>query len=332
MKKIPIYAIVICFIVISFINVNPLNAQDFSSNLFVSHKALGSIGLYSADGKHLKTIEVGPNPHEMVLSPDSKLIYVTDNGVMRWMDDADGGNTISIVDVASLEKVGEISTGKFRRPHGIDLDPATGLIAVTCEKPDRLLLIDPIAGKVLRDYPTGGTVSHNVILDNGAVWAYVTNITSNTVGAVNLYTGEVIQIPVGEEPQDGAFSKDGSELFVACADGVRIINVEQKKVIGKVGSGCVRIDITPDGKKLIAASRPAAVEFIEPANRRVLGKIELPGDPFSLSISRDGRFAFTGAEEVNEFYVISIASQKVIKSLKTIEGAHPDPVIDIPAR
>ncbi len=331
MKKRSIIAAV-CWIVMLAANHGIPAAQEFTSDMFVSHKALGSIGLYANDGTHKATINVGPNPHEMVLSPDGTTIYVTDNGVMRWTDTADGGNTISIVDVGTLKKIGEISTGKFRRPHGIDLDPSTGLIAVTCEKPDRLLLIDPVRRKVLRDYPAGGTTAHNVILDDGAIWAYVTNITSNNVCAVNLYSGESVSIPVGEEPQDGVFSHDGTKLYIACADGVSIIDVAAQKEIGTMGGGCVRIDITPDGRQVVTASRPAKVEFIDPFARRVLGSIELPGDPFSLSISPDGKFAFTGAEEVNEFYVISIADRKVIRSLKTIEGAHPDPVIEIPAR
>ena len=331
MKKIPVYVITLCFVFVSFINGNPLSAQEFTSNLIVAHKALNSLGFYSADGKHLSTVDVGPNPHEMVFSPDRKLLYITDNGVMRWMDTADGGNTVSIVDVEARKKVEEISTGKFRRPHGIDLDPVTGLLAVTCEKPDRLLLIDPDECGVLRDYPTGGITSHNVTLDSGATWAYVSNITSNNIGAVNLYTGEVIEIPTGEGPQDCAISKDGRELYVACSNYVSIIDIETKTEIGKIGNGAVRIDITPDGRQLVCAVWPAEIEFINPVTRRVIGEIELPGDPYSISISQDGMFAFTGAETDNEFYVVSIPLRRIVRNLKTIEGARPDPVLDIPA-
>ena len=211
-----------------------------------------------------------------------------------------------------------------------DLDPVTGLLAVTCEKPDRLLLIDPGERKVLRDYPTGGETSHNVTLDTGAVWAYVSNITSNNVGAVNLSTGEVIEIPVGEGPQDCIISNDGRELYVACSNYVSIVDIETKAEVGKIGDGAVRIDITPSGRQLVCAVQPAAMEFINPVTRRVIGRIELPGDPYSISISQDGKFAFTGAETNNEFYVISIPLRRIVRNLKTIEGGRPDPVLDIP--
>jgi len=331
MKKLQILLLAVSFLLLLNTDESAVSAQEFTSNLIVAHKALNSLGFYTADGKHLTTVDVGPNPHEMVLSPDRKLVYITNNGVMRWTDTADGGNTVSIVDLEERKKVGEISTGKFRRPHGIDLDPITGLLAVTCEKPDRLLLIDPVERRVLRDYSTGGLTSHNVTLDSGAVWAYVSNITSNNIGAVNLYTGEVIEIPTGEGPQDCAISKDGRELYVACSNCVSIINIETKTGVGKIGNGAVRIDITPDGRQLVCAVRPAAMEFINPVTRRIIGRIELPGDPYSISLSQDGKFAFTGAETDNEFYVISIPLRRIVRNLKTIEGARPDPVLDIPA-
>jgi len=330
MKKHSMLLCIICLGMMVLSTAPPLNAQEFTSNLIVAHKALNSLGFYTADGKHLTTIDVGPNPHEMAFSPDRTLVYITNNGVMRWTDTADGGNTVSIVDVTTRKKVGEISTGEFRRPHGIYLDQMTGLLAVTCEKPDRLLLIDPVERTILRDYPPGGITSHNVTLDRGAVWAYVTNILSNTIGAVNLYTGEVTEIPTGSGPQDCVISKDGKELYVACGNYIGIIDIEKKTEIGNMGNGAVRIDITPDGRQLVTAAHPAAVEFFDPSNRRQLGRVELSGDPFSISISADGKFAFTGAEGDNEFYVVSIAERRIVRHLKTIDGAGPDPVLDIP--
>lgn len=330
MKKLVIPLIITCIGSVFCNPEMPVMTQEFTSNLIVAHKALHSVGFYTAEGKHLVSVDVGQNPHEMVLSPDRKLVYITDNGVMRWMDNADGANTVSIVDLAARRKIGEISTGKFRRPHGIDLDPVTGLLAVTCEKPDRLLIIDTVKQKVIKDFDTGGVTSHNVTLDRGAKWAYVSNIQSNNVGAVNLATGEVIKIPTGKGPQDCAFSKDGKELYVACSDYVAVIDTEKKTEIDRVNIGATRITITPDGSQLITATRPRSIQFIDPATRKVLGKVDIPGDPYSISVSHGGKFAFTGAEEDNEFYVISIAERTIVRNLKTIEGARPDPVWDIP--
>ncbi len=329
MKKKLIFFIIIC-LGLTFFSSPPIIAQEFKSDIIVAHKALNSVGFYNSDGKHLTTIDVGPNPHEMVLSADRKLVYITNNGVMRWMSTEDGGNTVSIVDLTARKKIGEISTGKFRRPHGIDLDTETGLIAVTCEKPDRLLLIDPVKRKVIKDYDPGGVTSHNVTLDRGAKWAYVSNITTNNVGAVNLTTGEVTKIATGKKPQDCVISKDGKELFVACSTYVAVIDIEKKEEIARISNGATRITITPDWQQLVTAVRPSSMEFIDPETHKVIAKVKIPGDPYSISVSKDGKFAFTGAELDNEVYVVSTTEHKLVRNIKTVDGARPDPVLDIP--
>jgi DNA-binding beta-propeller fold protein YncE len=305
--------------------------EQFTSDIMVAHKGINSVGFYSAGGEHLKTIDIGPNPHEMVISVDRTLAYITNTGVMRWDETVPGGNTVSIVDLMTREKIGEISTGEFRRPHGIDLDPSTGLIAVTCEYPDRLLLIDPNTRKVIRDFETGGTVSHNVRLDYGAHRAFVSSITSDTVGVVDLSTGDVTVIPTGDSPMDAVLSLDGSELYVACADGARIIDLGTMTDIGTIGSaGGSRIDITSDGTTLIIGGNDGTVEFIDPMSRTILGSVKLPNYLFSMGISQDERFAFTADEPNNRVYILSIADRKLVRTIIPVENAHPDPVWDVP--
>src|ERR1700704_46478 len=96
------------------------------ADLAVVQKIAGSVGFYSRDGKHLGDVKVGEHPHEAVLSQDKRLLYVTDNGILWMTYKGEGGNTISIVDVKAMKKVGVIDLGPNRRPHGIDLDPKTG--------------------------------------------------------------------------------------------------------------------------------------------------------------------------------------------------------------
>jgi DNA-binding beta-propeller fold protein YncE len=142
-----------------------------SPTLLILLKGANALGFYTPEGKLLATVPVGQHPHEMILSKDGKRLYTTDNGTMRIEHAGYGGNTVSIVDVASRKKAGEISLGKFHRPHGIDLDASTGRIAVTTELPDQLLLLDPEKRTVVRTYDTRGKTSHMVTLGPGGKWA-----------------------------------------------------------------------------------------------------------------------------------------------------------------
>ena len=69
------------------------------ASLVVDEKFAGKIGFYDAAGKCLSEVKVGIHPHEMVLSADGRLLYVTDNGVVWMTEQGDGENTVSIIDV-----------------------------------------------------------------------------------------------------------------------------------------------------------------------------------------------------------------------------------------
>lgn len=125
-----------------------------------------------------------------------------------------GGNTITVVDAKTRTNAGVIDLGEFRRPHGIDVDPKTGRLAVTIENPDGLLLIDPASRKVIRKYDTQGEDPHMILFGPGGEYVYVSNTTTNTVAAIHLASGRVKLIPVGKRPQGGVFTRDGRTLYL----------------------------------------------------------------------------------------------------------------------
>jgi YVTN family beta-propeller protein len=183
--------------------------------LAVVEKKAGKVAFCTSRGKRLSDVKVGTFPHEMVLSPDRRLLYVTDNGLL-WMTDQGGGcNTISIVDVRARAMAGVIDLGHYRRPHGIAVVPETGQLVVRIENPFGLLLIDPVGRKVLRRYEVKGQHPHMVLLGPNAETAWVSNAGSGEVAVINLASGEVENIiPVGKDPQGGVITKDGKRIYV----------------------------------------------------------------------------------------------------------------------
>ncbi|MFB3827653.1 MAG: cytochrome D1 domain-containing protein [Bryobacteraceae bacterium] len=300
----------------------------------VSQKAASSIAYYTPAGQLLATVPTGRHPHEVALSPDRRYLYVTDNGTMRIEDTGAGGNTLSIIDIAARKRVGEISLGEFRRPHGIDVDPATGRLVVSTELPDQLLLVDPAARKVLRRYATGGKTAHMVTLGPGARFAYVSNSNSGDVSAVNLATGEVKRIPTGPRPEGSALSRDGREVYVGNRDGntVSVIDTATNQVTAQIpiGKGSVRMAAAPDGRHIVCGLyHENAVEIVDVRARKSVAKAPLPHPVVSLTLSRDGSLAFASAEPQDTVFVISIAQRRVVRTIRTAAGAHPDPVIEV---
>ncbi len=312
-----------------------VGAQE--AGLLVLHKAASTLGFYTMEGKLLAEVAVGRHPHEMTLSADGRLVYITDNGTMRIEDSGQGGNTVSIVDIATRKKVGEISLGEFHRPHGIAWEPATGRLLVTTEAPDRLLLVDPQGRRVLRTYETQGKIAHMVAPGPKGRFAYVSHAGSASVAAIELSSGRVRLIATGERPEGSVRSPDGRRIYVANREGgrVTIIDTGTNEAVGEIvtGKGPVRVGLTPDGRTLVwALIHDEAVEFADAGSGKVTGRVKLGGRPVSLSVSPDGRRAYAAVQDQDTVYVISIADRKILRSFKTAAGAGPDPVLEIPRR
>ena len=306
-----------------------------NATYLILQKAESSLGFYTPLGQHLASVPVGEHPHEFVISTDGRYAYTTDNGSMLLETPGQGGNTISIVDLVNRKKAGEIQLGQFRRPHGIDLDRKTGHLAISCELPDRLLIVDPVTRKVLRDYDTHGKTSHMVTLGPGAVWAFVSNSTSNNVAAVHLQSGKVKLIPTTRRPEGSVLSKDGSTLYVATREGISVIDTSAQAEKARIatGKGPNRIGLTQNEHYLVySLIDENKVEIADPKTRKVLGQVALAGRPVSLTISRDGRYAFASAQDDDTVYVVSIVDRKLAREFRTKKGSGPDPVQEVVLR
>jgi YVTN family beta-propeller protein len=300
----------------------------------ILHKAASTLGFYDGTGRLIDTVRVGTHPHEMVLAPDGRHVYVADNGVMLLTDSGEGGNTVSIVDIASRKRVGVISLDRFRRPHGISLDRQTGRLLVTTELPDRLLMLDPAARRVVRDYDTRGRTPHMVTLGPGGAFAYVSNSNSALVAAIDLQSGEATIIPTGESPQGSALAPDGRRLYVTNRDAssIAIIDTSSRRKVGSIDTGPApnRVAITPDGGLLVySLGKGAAVGFADTRTGEVVGKLPLEGSIVSLSLSPDGTRAYAAAQELDRVYLVSVPMRKLIGTIQTPPGAGPDPVIEL---
>jgi YVTN family beta-propeller protein len=317
--------------VISFLFLT-ICALGQEADIAVVQKVAGSVGFYTLDGKLVGEVKISEHPHEAVLSSDKRLLYVTDNGILWMTYKGEGGNTISIVDVKARKKVGAIDLGSNRRPHGIDLDPKTGHLVVTTENPSGLVLVDPVSRKVLRKYDVKGEAPHMVRLGPDPRLAYVSNTNSGTLALVNLETGAAKTIPTGARPQGIVFSRDLKTMYVTNSEAntISIIDVDKFQVTGTIQTGkwpC-RLALAPDGKRLVYALQVGeAVGFAELATKKEIKQVPLGGKLVSLTLSSDGRYAYSSAQEQDRISVISLAEQKVVQVIETPKGSGPDPVI-----
>ncbi len=102
------------------------------------------------------------------------------------------------------------------------------------------------------------------------------------------------------------------------------------QVTGTIETGKLpcRLALTPDGKTLVYALQVSeALGFADLALKREVKQVPLGGKLVSLTLSSDGRYVYSSAQELDKISVISLADRKVVHVIETPKGSGPDPVI-----
>ena len=145
------------------------DAEASGPILVASQKAGSSVGFYTLEGEQLAEVPVSAHPHEIVRSADGRYLYVADNGVMQIENAGEGGNAVSIIDLETREKAGQIDLGQWHRPHGIDLCE-DGKLLVTTENPDQLLVIDTEAKQIQTVSIKADQRTFHIVVAGGLIW------------------------------------------------------------------------------------------------------------------------------------------------------------------
>ena len=108
------------------------------------------------------------------------------------------GNTLSVLDMRSLEVVKVVELEGYHRPHGIEfLDDATRVV-VTAETEKSLLVVNLESGEVEAAIPTEQEASHMVVLDKDTKRAFVANIVSGSITVLDLEQKKFLKkLPTG---------------------------------------------------------------------------------------------------------------------------------------
>lgn len=311
--------------------------NGFGAELVIVEKGTGKVGFYTTAGKLLSEVPVGGHPHELAISADGRYGFTTDNGVMLMTEKTEGGNSITMVDLKQRTKVAAIDLGKYRRPHGIDFDPASGHVLVTTELPSALLVVDPAKKAVVDMYDVQGKAPHMVVLGPDHRTAWVTCTDTNNLAAVDLRDRSVRLLPMAGRPQGLVLSADHKRIYVANSGGnsVTVVDAAAMKVLGEIRmggahSGPVRVAISPDGKTAIGALQlDHAISFADTTTMKEEKVIPLPGSPVSMTLSADGKLAYCSIQDMDMVYVVSVKNRKIVRTFKTPVDAHPDPVHEI---
>lgn len=316
----------------------PAGALAAGPTLVVLNKAEATASLVDLrSGAVVATLPTGEGPHEVAVSPDGRTAVATNYGTR-----ARAGGTLTVIDVAAARAARTIDVGAGRRPHGIAFVGPSRAV-VTAEGAKALLVVDVARGEVEATIETGQEIAHMVAVTPDGRRAFVANIGSGGVTAVDLPGRRVLaHVPTGAGAEGVAVTPDGKEVWVTnrAADTVSVLDAASLRVVGTIpcASFPIRIAFTPDGRRaLVTNARSGDVAVLDVAARRELARMSAAladaggegrllafrgSTPIGVLVSPDGGRAWVAHASADAIAEFDLATGKVLRTL--VAGKEPD--------
>lgn len=285
-----------------------------------------------ATGKVEGTVATGEGPHEVAVSADGRLAFVTNYGART------PGNSLSVIDWQSRKEVRRVDLTPMQRPHGIDV--ADGKVWFTAEASKLIGRYDPAANRVDTLLGTGQNGTHMVLFSRDGSRIFATNLGSDSVSvfthAPDGVTWNQTVVPVGKGPEGLDLTPDGREFWTAHSrdGGVSVIDVETRRVVATIDAATKRsnrIKFTLDGKlALVSDLAGGELVVIDCASRRVVKRLTLGQMPEGILMDPNGARAFVAVAGDNHIAVFDLKSLTVTAKWST--GGGPDGMAWVPAQ
>ncbi len=147
-----------------------------SPALLVLHKGENAMAIVDPEsGKIAGRVPVGQDPHELAVSADGKLAFASNYSGSS----AQGGNSLSVIDIAARKELHRVDLTPLGRPHGLWF--ADGKLYFTAEANMAIGRYDPSSNKVDWLLGTGQGRTHMVLVGKEQKTIFTSNVESNTI-------------------------------------------------------------------------------------------------------------------------------------------------------
>jgi YVTN family beta-propeller protein len=302
-----------------------------AASLIVANKGDAAVGIIDPhSGQQVAEVpEGGVTTHEVIASPDGRLVYAPIYGNSGVGKPGTNGSNMVVIDIASRKVVGNLDFGHGVRPHCPQFGPKNGLLYVTTELDKTISIIDPKILKIVGTVPTGQAESHMLAISKDGRRGYTANVGPGTVSVLDLENRKVVAIvPISKETQRISLAADDSMAFTSDqkTPTLVVIDTASNKVKTRVPlpSAGYGTAATHDGKYLVVCMPGAnQVAVVDLHAMKVARTIDVPAAPQEALIQPDGQMAYISCDKSGKIAAISTSDWKVAKLItagKTADG------------
>lgn len=298
-----------------------------SGLLLVANKGDRTVGIVDGDREVAAVPEGGTTAHEVIASPDGRLVYAPIYGNSGVGKPGTDGTNMVVIDIASRKVVGNVDFGHGVRPHCPMFGPKNGLLYVTTELDKTISIIDPHTLKIIGTIPTGEPESHMLVISHDGRRGYTANVGPGTVSVLDMNAKKVITIiPISKETQRISISPDDRMVFTSdqTKPQLAVIDAKTDKIshwvpLPDTGYGTAS---TPDGHWLVVAVPKAhKVAVVDLGAMKVAHTVDVPASPQEVLMRPDGQVAYVSCDASHKVAAIRTSDWTVQSLIDAGRGA-----------
>jgi YVTN family beta-propeller protein len=284
-------------------------------------------------------LATGRGPHEVAVSPDGRLAYVTNYGMYAVFREGqrvnEPGNTITVLDLERRAVKDTFDLGEYRQPHGIAVSRDGRRVWVTCEAAQAVLELDAMTGAVLKTWKTEQQTSHMIVPAPDESRLFVANIRSGSATVIERATGRVATVVTAAGAEGIDVTPDGREVWVTnrADSSISVLDARRDSVVAKlegVGRFPIRVKFTPDGREAwVSCLQGNEVVVFDARTRERLATLAVGAAPVGIQMTPDGTRAYVANTNDDRVTVIDVRARKVLATFTT--GNEPDGMGWVPA-
>jgi YVTN family beta-propeller protein len=248
----------------------------------VVSKALPGVTLFdAATDRQICQVKMDVAPHEAAFTLDTRLLIVPIYSSANIGQPGPDGRAINFMRTSDCAIEHVLDTGAIKRPHFAETG-ASGLVYVTAEQDQAILIVDTARRAIVGQLPTGSRNTHFFALSPDEKRIFTSNVSDRTLS---------------------------------------VIDVPSRKLLATVDAGASnqRMTVSPDGRWFVTSLWQARkVAFYRTVDQQLDFTIEIDGAPFVGRFSRDSRYLYNMGMEPNaqpagiRVWKIDLATRRVV--------------------
>ena len=269
----------------------------------------------------------GFTPHEVVATDDGRRAYMPVYSNAPVGSPGSDGRRVDVVDLLTLQRVGEIRLPFPSRPHQSSLLP-TDRVIVSTELDESVTVIDRRTLRVVARLPTGQAESHTFAVSIDGSRLVTANVGPGSVSIIDVHSRTLLGVvKVAEKVNRICLEPDGRFAYTADQGSPRIAVIDTELVehvawieLPSIGFGTA---VTASGSHIVVALRTGSeIAVVDRRSGEVVHRVATPNHPQAIVLHPDGVRAYSACDAANCVVEVDIRAGRLLRRMDT--GRNPD--------